>query len=70
MFEPLVFRKQMYCIEESTCDIAETSAPPQPNRATAVGAHIVIRCPGNCAPLPPLVTPLLVTPVTKLLPIN
>jgi len=24
MFEPEVFRKQMYCIEESTCDIVET----------------------------------------------
>jgi len=25
-FEPEVFRKQMYCIEESTCDILEPSA--------------------------------------------
>jgi len=24
MFETEVFRKQMYCIEESTCDIVET----------------------------------------------
>jgi len=30
MFEPEVFRKQMYCIEESTCDIVVTFLrPPQ-----------------------------------------
>jgi len=28
MFEPEVFRKQMYFIEESTCDIVKTLAPP------------------------------------------
>jgi len=28
MFEPEVFRKQLYCTEESTCDIVGTSAPP------------------------------------------
>jgi len=32
-FEPEVFRKQMYCVEESTCDIVGTSrsdsAPPK-----------------------------------------
>jgi len=27
-FEPDVFRKQMYCIEESTCDIVRTFWPP------------------------------------------
>ena len=27
-FEPDVFRKQMYCIEESTCDIVRTFRPP------------------------------------------
>jgi len=43
MFEPEVFRKQMHCIEESTCDIAGT-----------------FRRLENCAPLPPLVTPLFV----------
>jgi len=30
MFEPEVFRKQMYCFEESTCDIVGTfSRSPQ-----------------------------------------
>jgi len=28
MFEPEVFRKQMYCIEESTCDIIGTFRRP------------------------------------------
>jgi len=28
IFEPEVFRKQMYCIEESTCDIAGTFPRP------------------------------------------
>jgi len=56
MFEPEVFRKQIYCIEESTCDIVGTfrslpqsfGAPPQ-----WFGASIVIRRPGNCDPLSP-----------------
>jgi len=47
MFAPKVFRKQMYSIEESTCDIVGTFLRPA-----------VIRCPGNCAALVPLVTPL------------
>ena len=51
MWEPEVFRKQMYCTEESTCDIAGTFRPPPS----------VIRRPGSCAPLPPLVTPLVWT---------
>ena len=46
MFEPEVFRKQIYCIEESTCGIFGTSWYPP----------IVIRRPGNCAPVPTLVT--------------
>jgi len=29
MFEPEVFRKQMYCIEESTCDIVGMFQRPQ-----------------------------------------
>jgi len=42
IFEAEVFRKQMYCTEESTCDIAETfRLPPQ-----LFGAPIVIRRPG------------------------
>jgi len=52
MFETEVFRKQMYCIEESTCGIvASFRRLLQP-----YGAPIVTRRPGNPAPL---VTPLL-----------
>jgi len=54
MFEPEVFRKQMYCVEESTCDIVGTfRRPPQ-----WFGAPMVIRRPGNCVPLLPLITAL------------
>jgi len=53
MFEPEVFRNQMYCIEESTCDIVVTfRRSPQ-----SLGAPVVIRRPVNL--LPPLVTSLL-----------
>ena len=56
MFEPEDFRKQMYCTEESTCDIVGTfRRPPQ-----SFSAPVVIWRPGNCAHLAPLVTPLLV----------
>ena len=34
MFEPEVFRKQMYCTEESTCDIVETFRRPRSDLAT------------------------------------
>ena len=47
MFEPEVFRKQMYCIEESAYDIVVTFWSPA-----------VIRRQAKCAPLPPLVTSL------------
>jgi len=47
MFEPEAFRKHMYCIEESAYDIVVTFWSPA-----------VIWHQGNCAPLPPLVTPL------------
>ena len=43
MFEPVVFREQMYCIEESTCNIVET-----------FGGLVVIRRPGNRVALVPL----------------
>jgi len=33
MFEPKVFRKQMYCIEESTCDIVGPFRRPHVNSA-------------------------------------
>jgi len=49
MFEPEVFRKQMYCIEESICVIVGTfRRPPQ-----WFVAPIVIRRSGICAPLVP-----------------
>jgi len=53
MFEPEVFRKQTYCIEESTCDIIGLSAPP-----TVIRHPHSDSVPGNCAPAAPLVTPL------------
>jgi len=46
MFEPEVFRKQMYCIEVLVTLLG------------LFGALIVIRRPGNCAPCP-FVTPLI-----------
>jgi len=42
MFEPELFRKQMYCFEKSACNIVVTFWSPA-----------VIRRQGNCAPLPP-----------------
>jgi len=54
IFETEVFRKQMRCIEESICDILGTF-----RRSTqSFSTPIVIRRPGNCDPLTPLVTPL------------
>jgi len=41
VFEPEIFRKHIYCIEESTCDIVGTFLhPPQ-----SFGAPAVIRLP-------------------------
>jgi len=49
MYEPEVFRKQMYCIDESTCDIVGIfRRPPQ-----SFDAPIVTRRPGNYALLAP-----------------
>jgi len=48
IFETEVFGKQMYCVEESTCDCWDFSAPPQ-----WFCAPLVIRRPGNYAPLAP-----------------
>jgi len=54
MFEHEVFRKEMYCIEEGTCDTVETFlCPPQWFGAPTGKWH-----PGKCAPLTTLVTPL------------
>jgi len=49
IFEPGVFRKQMYCVNESTCDNVGTF-----RRLTqSFGAPTVIWRQGNCAPLVP-----------------
>jgi len=42
VFQPEVFRKHMYCIEESTCNILG-----------AFGAPCIDSAPGNCSPLTP-----------------
>ena len=55
MLEPELFRKQMYCIEESTCDIAGTFRRP----LQWFGCPILIRRPGKCAPLTPPLIPWL-----------
>jgi len=55
MFEPEVFRKQMYCIEENICDIVGTfRRPPQ-----SFGALVVTRRPGIVTPFAPLLHPCL-----------
>jgi len=55
MFEPEVFRKQIYCVEESSCDNFGTfRRPPQ-----CFGAHTVIWRPENCSPLVTAATPLI-----------
>jgi len=47
------FRKEMYCIEESTCDIIGTFQRP----SQWFGSPIAIRRPENCAPIAPLLRP-------------
>jgi len=47
IFEPELFRKEIYCIEESTRDLLGL-----------FGAPVVISPPGNRSPLPPFVLPL------------
>jgi len=55
------FRKQICCIDESTCDIVRTFwRPPQ-----WFGTPIVIQRLGSCAPLAPLVTTLKKTYIRK-----
>jgi len=49
--EPELFRKQIYSIEESTCDIVGTFRRPHSDSA-----------PGELYTLAPLVTPLITTP--------
>ena len=73
MFESEVFRKQIYCIEESACDIVGTFRRPHNHSAhpQSFGAPVIIRRPpqyfsgpSDSAPveLRPLVTPLLIEP--------
>jgi len=50
MFEPEIFRKQMYCIKESICDIVGTFQR-HPQRFCA---PVVTRRLGNYVPLAPL----------------
>jgi len=58
MFEPEVFRKQISCTEESTCDNVGTFRRP-----ALIQRPIVVRRPRNCVPLAHLVTPLIATTV-------
>jgi len=64
MFEPEFYRKQIYCIEESTCDIVGTFRCSQ----QSFGAPAVIRRPHNdSAPgelCPPRYAPDTVIPCT------
>jgi len=50
IFEPEVFRKEIHCVEESSCEIVKTFRCPQQTFC----APIMIRRLGN---LPPVVTP-------------
>jgi len=53
MIESEVFRKQMYCIVESACDIVGLFDPP-----AVILVSIVIQRPGNYSPmLPPSLRP-------------
>jgi len=47
IFQPELFRKQMYCIEKVLVTLGSFGAP------------IVIQRPGNCVPLPPSLRPCL-----------
>jgi len=50
MFEPEVFRKQMYCIEESTCNIVGTFRRP---RSDSAPGELCPACPLRYAPVWP-----------------
>jgi len=49
MFEPEIFRKQIYCIEECPCDIVGTFL----RHPQSFGVPIVIQSPGIVPLLPP-----------------
>jgi len=54
LFEPEVFQKQMYCIEQSTCDIVGTFLVPT---AQWFGAPILIHARGIVTPFLPSLRP-------------
>jgi len=49
MFEPEVFQKQIYCIEESTCDIVGTFWRSHSDMAPG---ELCLSCPPPITPLP------------------
>ena len=54
IFEPEVFRKQMYSTEESTCDIVGTFRHPAViRRLRVIRRPRSNSAPGNCVPLAP-----------------
>jgi len=57
IFEPEIFRKQMYCIEEDTCDIVGIFWRPHSISASQewFGERVI-------APPCPIITPLLIEP--------
>ena len=57
IFEPEVFRKQMYCIEESACDIVGIFW--RPRSISALPEWVVAPV---IAPPCPFITPLLIEP--------
>jgi len=50
MFEPEFFWKEMYCIEESTCDIIETFGAPRSNSVPNSDSATGELCPPRYAP--------------------
>jgi len=58
MTEVEVFRKQIYCIEESTCDIFVTFRRPRIDSAPPVVIPHCDSAPGELCPLALLVMPL------------
>jgi len=61
MFEPEVFRKQMYCIEKSTCDIVRTFRLPRSDLAPSWWFCAL----GIVPPISPFVPPLFSTTVCR-----
>ena len=64
MFEPVVFRKQIYCIEESACDIVGSSQRPLSDSAPG---ELFTPCPSTLRPWAGKVISYRQTPVLKLI---